>query len=486
MKKIFALLLTLTLIPQTFVFAAGADEDEKQIEKGIEYQAYELISGYIAEKYIDDQYTTEDIMMMGISKYLEENGDEALVAILKAALSELDDYSDFYTPEEYIEYNNAINKTFYGLGVTLQQAGEYVEITEFVEEGGLAQQSGFKIGDRFLEVDGVNVVGWSVTEVRNVVVGELGTTVNIAVMRDGERVDLVGTRTAVNTTTVSGGIFKGNIGYIKILSFSKNTATEFKEIAEKFKAEGVKKIILDLRDNGGGLVSAAIDIAEEIVPKGKIIDVKYRDASMNYTYESKLDKAPFEIVTLVNKNTASSSEILASAIQDSGAGILMGEDTYGKAVIQSPYYLKNGMVLKLTVGQYITRNGNEIDHIGLMPDKEVANSKKKIDTTGYTKFDFLTPASLGASGENVKAAKERLAFMNYYKGNLGNDVYNVDLKEAVAKFQRDNNLTDSGVLDVSTQIKLKETFENLETVIDTQLETAYEYLGGNADDLYAE
>lgn len=480
MKKIIAIITALMMLPQTFVFAAQKTE-EKEISKSTEYAAYELVSGYIAERYIDDTYTAKDIMLLGLSKYLEENGEEALIALLKGAVSSLDDYSEFFTKEEYRNYMNSINRTFYGLGVSLQQVGEYVEIVEFVEEGGLAQKSGFMIGDRFVEVDGTNVVGMSISEVRNLIVGELGTKVNITVLRNGELVSLVGTRTSVNTSTVSGGVLKGDIGYIKIVSFANTTADEFKETAQMLKSKGITKLILDLRDNGGGVVSAAVSIAQELVTRGKVIDVKYRDAAMNHTYRSTLDKAPFDIVTLVNGGTASSSEILASAIQDSGVGILMGETTYGKAVIQSPYYLNNGMVLKLTVGSYITRNGREINKVGLEPDKEVEQGKKKIDTSKYTKFDFLTPVSLGGSGVNVTAAKERLSALNYYLGNLQNDVFNVDLKDAVAKFQTNNDLTNSGVIDVPTQIKLKEVFENTDVTIDNQLREAYKYFGGNPE-----
>ena len=111
------------------------------------------------------------------------------------------------------------------------------------------------------------------------------------------------------------------------------------------------------------------------------------------------------------------------------------------------------------------------------------NEKKKVDTSSYTKFDFITPVSLGASGDNVMAAKERLSDMNYYSGNMHNDVYNVDLKESVALFQRKHGLTDSGVLDIPTQIKLKEVFEQLDMELDTQLDEAYKYLGGKIEDL---
>ncbi len=482
MKKIFALLMVFTLIPQSFVYAKQ-EEEQIKFDPSIEYQGYEIISDFIAEKYIDDTYTAQDIMLMGMSAYLEKYGDEALVEFLKGAMQQLDDYSDFYTQEEYIEYMNSVNSTFYGLGVSLQQSGEYVEIVAFVEEGGLAQQSGFMIGDKIVSVNGKNVVGQSVAEVRSLVVGELNTTVDIVVLRGSEYVPLVGIRTAVHSATVAGIVLEGNIGYIQIIGFANSTAEEFGAIAEEFKSKGVTKVILDLRGNGGGHVSSAVSIAEQIVPKGKIIDVKYRDEKLNHSYKSELEAAPFEIATLVNERTASASEILASAIQDSGAGILIGEKTFGKAVIQSPYYVKNGMVIKLTIGGYITRNGNEINKIGLYPDIDVTNKTEKIDTTRYTKFDFLTPTSLGASGDNVVAAKERLAAMGYYEGNMYNDVYNVDLKDAIAIFQRDNGMVDSGILDVATQIKLKKVFENMRVELDTQMEKAYEYFGGDVSNL---
>ena len=425
-------------------------------------------------------------MKLGLSSYLEEYDDEALVPLMKAALQSLDDYSDFYTRSEYIEYNNQLNKTFYGLGVMLRQDGEYVAIDGFVEENSLAEISGFKADDKFVKVDGINVVGSSITEVRNLVVGELGTTVLVTVLRDGQEVEITGIRTAVNNATVSGGIFEGNIGYIKIVSFSSGTADEFTETMKSLRDSGVKKLILDLRNNPGGYLSAATAIAQEIVPAGKVVDVAYRDSTMNYTYYSELKDAPFDILVLVNGNTASSAEILASAIQDSGVGILMGEQTFGKAVIQSVFSLRNGMVFKLTIGQYLTRNGNEIDHVGLTPDKEVSNYSKKIDTSGYTKFDFLNRVSVGGSGTNVTAAKERLTIMGYFIGNLGNDVFNTDLRDAIKAFQTDNGLVDNGTLDIATQIKIKKVFESLETTVDFQMQEAYRYFGGNVDDLYSE
>lgn len=454
------------------------------VPESITYQAYEQIAGYIADRYLDDSYTGEDIMKLGLSLYLDEMGDDALIPMLKAAMSGLDPYSDFYSSEEYREYTDDLNNTFYGLGIRMRQDGEYVVIEGFVEENSLAERTGFMVGDRIVAVNGVRVVGSSLTEVRNLIIGELGTTVLLTVERGGESIEITGIRTAVSTSTVSGGVLAGGIGYISISNFASGTAAEFGELSQTLRNEGVKNLILDLRNSPGGLVSAATGIASLIVPAGKVVEVKFRNESQNYTYSSDLVNPPFKIVVLVNGNTASSAEILASAIQDSGAGILMGEQTYGKAVIQSTYTLRNGMAFKLTVGQYLTRNGNEIDHVGLMPDIEVSNYNKNIDTTSYTKFDFLNPVSVGMSGVNVTAAKERLSVMSYFIGNLGNDVFNTDLEESVRQFQRDNGLTDSGVIDIPTQIKMKQVFETLETTVDVQMQEAYKYFGGDINNLY--
>lgn len=460
-----------------------ASDEEKTLELSEEYQAYKQVAGYVADLYIDDSLTKEDVIEKGISK-LMENNEDMLILALKAALSSLDDYSEFFTAKEYKDYQSAVNRTFYGLGIAIQQNGDYVEIVGFAEENSMAEQAGFMPGDKIYKVDGVDVTGESLQEVRNRMIGELGTTVNITVLRDGKEVNLVGTRTEVRTSTVTGGVLNGNIGYIKIASFGTQTSSEFTDVLNTFREKGVKDIILDLRNNTGGLVTAATDIAKEIVPAGKIVDVVYRDEKYNVSYESELSNPEFKFVTLVNGNTASAAEILSSAIQDSGIGELVGETTFGKAVVQTVHQLNNGMVLKLTTGQYITRNGNEINHIGLTPDLEVKNYTEKIDATQYTPMDFRTRVSLGDKGQNIKAAKERLYLLKYYMGKTDNDVFYSDLQEAVSEFQKDSGICVNGVLDIVTQVKLEETFEKLETEVDRQLKTAYEMLGGKEEDLY--
>ena len=227
------------------------------------------------------------------------------------------------------------------------------------------------------------------------------------------------------------------------------------------------------------MLDAAIEIARMLIPKGKIIDVVYRNEENNKSYYADGVSTKFEIVTLVNENSASASEVLASAIQDSGAGKLVGDTTYGKAVVQQAFPLLNGMYFKLTIGEYKTRNGNSINHVGLEPDEFIKNTTQTIDSTKYTAFDFKTRAALGDYTKNALAAKEKLALLGYYNGKAENMVYNAELKDAVKAFQGDNRLSASGVLDVATQVKLEDEFEKLKTVVDRQLYAAYEMLGGD-------
>lgn len=484
LKKAAALILSVaTLSSSLGTVVIAKDEHRPPIETSSEFSSYEQIANYVAERYIDAGLTKEDIMLMGISNYLDGD-DETLVEMLKAMLQSLDPYSDFYTADEYREFENSVNRTFYGIGISMKQNGDFVEIEGFVEENGKAQEAGFMIGDKIAKVNGVDVEGWSLSDVRDRIIGEVNTTVNITVLRDNKYIDIVGTRTEVRQNTVSSVILEGNIGYIAISSFGSNTPEEFRTYLEDYNRKGIEKIILDLRNNPGGLLNSAVNIAQMIVPKGKIVDVKYRNSEYDISYESVIEETDKKYIVLVNESTASSAEILASAIQDSGVGRLMGTQTYGKAVVQQAYPLNNGSVFKLTVGQYITRNGNEINGVGLTPDTTVINTSQRIDATQYTKFDFRTRWAIGDSGTGVKAAKERLKLLGYYDGNTESETFYADLQNAVKAFQIDHGLASYGVIDVPTQVVLEDKFEELEVYDNNQLEEAYKTLGGDVNDLY--
>lgn len=484
LRRITAAFLSVLMLISGTALAADKTEENSGSEYSVGYQSFDQIAEYVAELYIDDSYTKEDIMAQGLSKLLENN-DPLLIDLLKSTLESMDDYSEFYTAEEYKEFLNQLNNTFYGIGIIMHQTGsDYVEITGFTDGNDNAEKAGFKVGDKICKVDGTDVTGWKMQEVREKVIGAEGTEVDITVLRDDKEIELTATRVAVSETTVSGGVLEGDIGYIQITSFNNETAEDFEEVLDKMRENNVKKIILDLRNNGGGVVSAATKIAQMIVPKGKIIDVKYRQSKYDETYNSSLEKKEFDFIVLVNEHTASASEILASAIQDSKAGTLVGTKTFGKAVIQNTFPLKNGSVFKLTVGQYITRNGSEINHKGLTPDTYVENVTSKVDKSKYTPFDFSTRAAFGSESDNVKAAKERLLMLGYYSGTSENSVFDEELKHSVEAFQQANDIFSYGVLDIPTQERIDELFSDIDVTSDEQLKTAYKMFGGDENNLY--
>lgn len=473
-KKILSLLLALSCMgANAYAYDIG--------DMSAEYKYFETVSGIGAEMFIDESITAEDIMKMGLNKLLEEN-PELVEQILKYGFSEVDDYTEYYNSLEYWQFLNNINHTFYGIGVVIQKEGDYVKVTRCME-GGSAEAAGLQSGDKIVKVNGENCVGMTLDTVQAMVVGELGTTVSVIVLRDSGEYTYEMERRPVSDQTVSYAALEGNVGYIEIINFAAETADEFADCLEEMRNLGVDKLIIDLRDNPGGYLQTAIDMGSMVVPKGVIIQTMYRHDENNETYYSELEEKEFDIIILVNSGTASAAEVFSAAVRESGAGILVGETTYGKALIQEIIHLGDGTAFKITTGKYLTRNGNDINKIGITPDIEIANPKRKITTSNYTQFDYKTKWREGTAGDGVVAAKERLYLLGYDITNL-NNTFDAELTEAVTRFQEKNGLFPYGVLDITTQVKMENLFAELDETVDMQMITAYRQFGGTEEQLY--
>lgn len=480
MKKIAAIILAVSMLSSASAFAAPEKTVDPEIDYSGEYMAYDQIADYISKLYINE-YSKDYIMEQGLSEYLRGD-DDRLVQLLKDTLGSLDEYSEFYTAEEYKQFEDNLSHLSYGIGIAMTENEDGLfEVTGFAEDNDNAKNAGIEIGDIITKVDGVSVRGIGMDAVRGMVVGDEGTGVIITVRRGDDEKDITVTRgVSISMGTVDAQIYDGNIGYIRIYSFGVDTDEEFTDALNFMRDNDVKKIMLDLRDNGGGVTATVIAIAQQIVPKGKIIDMKFRLPSDNATYTSTLAKKEFDFAVLVNEHTASASEILASALQDSKAGTLIGTTTFGKAVVQNIYPLQNGSIIKLTAGEYITRNGKEINKIGLTPDKYVENEVSKFDSSEYTQFDYNTNISLGQSHPNVKAAKERLNLMGNYDGEI-NEVFDEEFYDTIKVFQSMNDIFSYGVLDAPTMKMIESLVSDYDMIRDLQFETAYEMLGGVLD-----
>lgn len=470
-KRILALILSAVM---TFGCVASAET----ISLG--YDQFERMSSYGANLYIDPSVTTEYIMTEALKTVINEN-PELATELIKAGFASLDEYTEFYTAEEYELFQKNLNKIVFGIGVVIQELEGYVTVMSVVDDGG-AKAAGVMPGDKIIRVDGVDVAGETVDKVQDLVVGDIDTEVTVAFLRGDKEFECVITRKEVRGVTVSSEILEGKIGYISMINFAQNTADEFAQVLWEFDQAGITKIILDLRNNPGGYLDAALEIARMTVPEGPILTAVYRNEAESGTAYSYLKNPKYEFCVLINRNSASAAEVLASAMGESGVAHLAGEISYGKGVIQGMYEMWDGTAFKITTGKYYTRNGHDINGNGIEPHEYVENSTRPIDLTRYKTFDYKTKPTIGTVSQNVRAAKERLRVMGYYYGPI-NDTFEPEFAAVIYKFQEESGLGPYGVLDISTQVKMENTFYKIREEVDDQLKYAYEYLGGNPDDL---
>lgn len=309
-----------------------------------------------------------------ISEYfLDEYSEEELEAgLLEGYVSGLDDpYSVYYDEENTKALLESVQGEYSGIGAVLSQDIETGIITMIrIYEDSPAMKAGLKDGDVLYKVGDIEVTGEDLSEMVTHIKGEKGTEVELTVYRDGvsEPITVTAVRDQIEIETVEYEMLGDKIGYIAISEFEEKTCGQYEEAIAELTAQGMKGLIVDLRNNPGGSLTAVCDMADVMLPEGLIVyteDKNGKKTEYKSTAEEVFDKP---LVVLVNGNSASASEIYASAIQDHGIGTIVGTQTYGKGVVQSVFDLKDGTCLKLTVSEYFTPNGRTIHGEGVTPD----------------------------------------------------------------------------------------------------------------------
>lgn len=294
--------------------------------------------------------------------------------LMKGLFQSLDDYSDYYNKEDAVEQYKLMTGEFQGIGVTIKDKDGYLEVVK-VHENSPAEKSKLMVGDLIIEVDGKDIKGQKREDSVAMIKGKEGTKVKIKILRGDKKIDFELTRATVTINPVSYKVLEGNIGYIELTDFTLNAYVKMKEALKAFDEKNVSKIILDLRDNPGGVLNISLSIAELFVPKGKLLSVR-TSKGIEEVHESQLENQKYKLVVLINGNSASASEIVAGAVKDRKAGVLVGEKTFGKGVIQRLVPLKDGTLLKYTYAEYMTPNGTAINKKGIEPDYVVKNEVK--------------------------------------------------------------------------------------------------------------
>lgn len=337
----------------------GSSSEEDNITKALKSIERVIEKNYLYE--IDESAAIDG----AIAGYIDSLGDP---------------YTEYIPSKEMQEYTEQVMGNYVGIGIYMIKNTEKntIDVLSPIKESP-AEEAGIQPGDIILKVDGVEYNGDDMDTAANKIKGEEGTVVKLEILRGEEHLNFEITRRKVNRNPVVSkkaqdinGKIEDNIGYLEISSFDEGTAKDFKEKFEELKKQGATSLIIDLRNNGGGLVDEALEIADYIVPKGKELLI-----TIDKNKKEKIEKAnenpiiDMPIVVLVNENTASASEILAGALKDLEEATIVGTKTYGKGVIQQILSLRTGAGLKVTIEEYYTPNRNKINKVGIEPNEIV-------------------------------------------------------------------------------------------------------------------
>ena len=370
--------------------AAGLKWDENGMSKeAVEIKdKAEILSSYITRFYLNDI----DYGKMGDIIY-------------KAMVSGRDDkYAAYYTKDEYKDISEKTKGEFCGIGAYISQGKNDNSLkVAGVVKGGPAEKAGIKKGDIIVEVDGENIQGKDSSYAVSKMKGKKGTNVSISVVRKGNKKPITFNikREVIHDNTVSYKMLDNNIGYISVSAFETVTKKQFKSAVDCLEKKNEKGLIIDLRDNGGGLLDTALDMLDHILPKKLVVYTKDKNgvAEEYYTKDDKEIKIP--IVILVNGNSASASEVFCGALRDYGKAKLLGTKTFGKGIVQSSFAFRDGTGLKFTTSKYYTPKGINIHGTGFEPDIKVKSNGKmtalkesgyKVDNQINAALDYLTIA----------------------------------------------------------------------------------------------
>ena len=347
----------------------------------------------------DDIYDKIDLFGEVLDKinkeYVEDiNQSDAMDAAINGVLQSLDPYSSYMTPEVFKEMQTETSGKFGGLGIEIGMEAGVVKVISPIDDSPAAKV-GVKAGDYIVKIDDIQVQGKTLTEAVELMRGKVGTKIKITVRRIGVRKAFIFeiVRDIIEVKSVKSKVIDNNVGYIRLTSFNDNSSDQIKKkIKELKKEKKIKKYILDLRNNPGGLLSQAIKISDFFLDNGEIVATKGRKNSENRKWFAKKgDIIDGEtLVVLINYGSASAAEIVAGALKDHKRAILIGENTYGKGSVQSIIPLKNNGAIRLTISKYYLPSGKSISGTGVTPDIEIAESSDefRINTETDNQLDF--------------------------------------------------------------------------------------------------
>lgn len=346
-------------------------ETTEETTKEASYGNYTPVSPQLTDEVIEK---IDTLMQVVDYYYLYDYDEDAMIdAIYKAVMDSLGDpYSVYYTEDEYKAFLESSSGSYCGIGVVVQQNVETGIVTAVRPyENCPGYEAGIRPGDIILAVNGTEITGMDLNAAVSMIRGEEGTRVTLTIRREEEEFDVEVTRRQIDVETVSYKMLQDNIGYILVEEFDEVTAKQFTAAMDALEEQGMEALVVDIRNNPGGLLNIVVDMLDEILPKGVIVSVKDKNgATEEYTSDADT-RLNVPLAVLINGNSASASEIFAGAVQDYGVGTLVGTTTFGKGIVQTIFSMKDGTGVKVTIEDYYTPSGRSIHKIGVDPDVEI-------------------------------------------------------------------------------------------------------------------
>ena len=314
------------------------------------------------------------------STYMYDVDDEKMMeGAIKGYVAGLGDkYTQYLTPDEFSSLFESTTGTYVGIGVYIGNSTKVDGVVVAgIVEGSVAEKAGIQAGDIIIKVDDKDYSGQQTENVAAALKGSEGTKVKVTVSRDGSQKEFELTKASIKVKTVASQMLDDQIGYINIASFDDGTADEFKKNYNDLKSKNPKGLVIDLRNNGGGVVTESLQVADTMVEKNKTLLITTDKEGKEHVDSAKENPiVDIPVVLLVNKGTASASEILAASLRDNCNYKIIGLNTYGKGVIQSVFSFADGSAVKVTTNEYFSPNHNVINNVGITPDIEVEQDEE--------------------------------------------------------------------------------------------------------------
>jgi carboxyl-terminal processing protease len=357
------------------------------------------------------------------------------------------------------------------VGVVITAREGYVTVVSPIK-GTPGERVGLKPDDRILKVDGKDIRGLNVNAASSLIIGEPGTEVVLEVERDSEQLSFSITREIIEVNPVEWELLPEKIGYIRLTNFNEHASKRLREALAALSEEKIEGIVLDLRGNPGGLLNQALEVAQEFVPAGPVVFVEERRSDVRRALNSKLKASRWPLVVLVDGGSASAAEIVAGAVQDREVGLLVGEKTFGKAMIQDVFSLEDGGALKITTGRYLTPSGRDINKEGIVPDVFVPAPKER----RLPALDLKRVLKPETGGLDVAQLQQRLKVLGYDIPEV-DGIYSDETVEAVQQLQQESGLVADGQVNQHTLDVINDRLMAVNNK-DPQLEKAVEVLKG--------